>query len=129
MTATSGRPKTFVREATGLVREISGFRAFVLNLMFTTAGAMLIFLVIGQGLFPGAYLPVSCLLGLIPALVVAYMYAQFSAAFPRSGGDYVFVGRVLHPSIGFMVNFVMTIINISSIGVEAVWITTMALGD
>lgn len=120
--------KVFEREATGLVREISAYRAFVLNLMFTSPAFMLIFLVIGQGLFPGAYLPVSALLALIPSLLVAYMYAQFSAAFPRSGGDYVFVGRILHPSIGFMLNFVATIINISVIGVEAVWISTMALG-
>jgi amino acid transporter len=88
---------------------------------------MLIFLVLGQGLFPGAYLPVSSILALAPALLIAFVYVQFSAAFPRSGGDYIFVGRILHPSLGFMVNFVLTIINISVIGVEAVWITTFAV--
>ena len=88
---------------------------------------MLIFLVLGQGLFPGANLPISSVLALAPALLIAFVYVQFSAAFPRSGGDYVFVGRILHPSLGFMVNFVLTVINISVIGVEAVWITTYAL--
>jgi len=117
----------FERKATGLVREISSFRAFVLNLMFTSPSFMLIFLVVGQGLFPGAYLPISSLLAIIPAIIVAFVYAQLSTAYPRSGGDYVFIGRILHPSIGFMVNFVLTIINISVIGTEAVWITTMAL--
>jgi amino acid transporter len=96
--------------------------------MFTSPSFMLIFLVIGQGLFPGANLPVSALLALIPSLIIAYVYAQFSAALPRSGGDYIFVGRVLHPSLGFMANFVITVINISVIGVEAVWISTFALG-
>lgn len=122
------KEKIFVREATGLVREIGPYRAFVLNLMFTSPAFMLIFLVIGQGLFPGAYLPVSSLLALLPSLLVAYLYAQFSAAFPRSGGEYVYVGRILHPSLGFTVNFVATLINISVIGVEGVWITTMGLG-
>jgi amino acid transporter len=117
----------YVRQATGLVREISAYRAFILNLMFTSPAFMLIFLVLGQGLFPGAYLPVSSLLALAPALLIAFVYVQFSAAFPRSGGDYIFVGRILHPSLGFMVNFVLTIINISVIGVEAVWITTFAV--
>jgi basic amino acid/polyamine antiporter, APA family len=117
-----------VRQATGLVREISAYRAFILNLMFTSPAFMLIFLVLGQGLFPGANLPVSSLLALAPALLIAFVYVQFSAAFPRSGGDYIFVGRVLHPSLGFMVNFVLTIINISVIGVEAVWITSFAIG-
>jgi amino acid transporter len=118
----------FERNATGLVRGISAYRAFVLNLMITSPGFMLIFLVIGQGLFPGAYLPVSSLLALVPSIIIALVYAQLSIAYPRSGGDYVFVGRILHPSIGFMVNFVFTLINISVIGVEAVWITTMGLG-
>ena len=96
--------------------------------MFTSPAFMLIFLMLGQGLFPGAYLPVSSLLALAPALLIAVVYAQMSAAFPRSGGDYVFVGRILHPSLGFMVNFVLTVINVSVIGVEAVWITQYALG-
>jgi amino acid transporter len=95
--------------------------------MFTSPAFMLIFLVLGQGLFPGADLPISSILALAPALLIAFIYVQFSAAFPRSGGDYVFVGRILHPSLGFMVNFVLTIINISVIGVEAVWITTFAV--
>ncbi len=119
--------KVYVRNATGLVREISAYRAFILNLMFTSPAFMLIFLVLGQGLFPGAYLPVSSLLALAPALLIALVYVQFSAAFPRSGGDYIFVGRILHPSLGFMVNFVITVINISVIGVEAVWVTTFAV--
>jgi amino acid transporter len=96
--------------------------------MFTSPAFMLLFLVLGQGLFPGAYLPASSLLALIPALIVAFVYAQLSIAYPRSGGDYVFIGRILHPSIGFMVNFVFTLINISVIGTEAVWITTQGLG-
>lgn len=122
------QPKTFVREATGLVREISTYRSFVFNIMNSGPAFMLIFLVVGQGLFPGAYLPLSSILVLIPAILLAYVYAQMSTAFPRSGGDYIFVGRVLTPSLGFMANFVMFMIQGSIIAVLAVWITTIALG-
>jgi amino acid transporter len=122
------KQKTFVREATGLVREISAYRTFVFNIMNTGPAFMLIFLVVGQGLFPGAYLPVSSILVLIPAVLLAYVYAQMSTVFPRSGGDYIFVGRIIHPSLGFVVNFVMFMIQGSIIGVLAVWITTYALG-
>lgn len=126
MTSTT-RP-VFVRDATGLVREISAYRAFVLNLLWTSPAFMLIFMVVGQGLFPGGNLPLACVIGLIISLPVGILYALFSAALPRSGGDYVFVGRIIHPVLGFMVNFVITVIAISVIGTEAVWITTMGLG-
>ena len=118
----------FLRNATGLVKSISAWRAFVFNIMYITPSGVFWFLVIGQGLFPGGNLIIASLLTLIPSLIVAFMYAQFSAAMPRSGGDYVFASRILHPSIGFMINFVVVIVNISVIGVGSIWITSFGLG-
>src|SRR5579862_9641053 len=100
------KKEIFLREATGLVKSISPFRAFIFNVMYIWPTGMFVFLVVGQGLFPGANLITASLITLIPCLIIAYLYAQLAAAFPRSGGDYVFVGRLLHPSLGFVVNFV-----------------------
>jgi amino acid transporter len=33
---------------------------------------------------------------------MALVYAFFSAAIPRSGGDYVYISRTLHPLLGFV---------------------------
>jgi amino acid transporter len=41
----------------------------------------------------------------ITCLLVNSVYAQFSAAMPRSGGDYVFLGRSMHPLLGFLPNW------------------------
>lgn len=49
-------------------------------------------------------------------VVVAYVYWMLSTAMPRTGGDYVWVGRILHPSIAFMENAVFVVIMITWAG-------------
>jgi amino acid transporter len=36
---------------------------------------------------------------------LSFVFAMFAAAMPRSGGDYVYVSRTLHPSVGMMSSF------------------------
>jgi len=101
----------FVRNATGLVRELSPFDAF--NLTFA---AILIPVTISQGLnfgtasFPGANIALAYLLGAILLLGFAFVYIDFTLAMPRSGGDYVWVSRSLSPFLGFIVNATLTFV-------------------
>ncbi|HKM51161.1 MAG TPA: APC family permease [Candidatus Bathyarchaeia archaeon] len=44
-------------------------------------------------------------IALITALLVLSVFAHFSAAMPRSGGDYIFIGRTMNPLLGFAPNF------------------------
>jgi amino acid transporter len=118
----------FTREATGLVREISAWKAFLFNLFFINPLLVLLWIAVGQALFPGANFLISTLLAIIPSIIMMYMYAQFSVAFPRSGGDYVYVGRILHPSLGLMGNFVVTLNFISTVGVNAAWVASFGIG-
>ena len=41
-------------------------------------------------------------LGGIAALCGALCYAELGAALPRSGGEYNFLSRIFHPSVGFL---------------------------
>jgi len=36
---------------------------------------------------------------------LSLVFAMFAAAMPRSGGDYVYVSRTLHPAFGMMSSF------------------------
>lgn len=101
--ATGGPPATFQRKATGLVREAGTLDVLVYNLNFVSIGlmAVLVFL-FSTAFYPGANLYVSALLTLAIVLPTSLVFAFFAAAMPRSGGDYVYVSRVLHPALGMM---------------------------
>lgn len=72
-------------------------------------------------LFPGANLPYTVFFALIPTIIVALVYYLFSVSMPRTGGDYVWVSRVMDPSIGFVTNFVMTFVLVSSAALATAW--------
>jgi len=112
----ASKQRVFVRDATGLVREISFLGAFAL-----ATGNMSV--ITGWYLFgwfgaaaPGGELGIALLVGTVLIIFPGLIYAMMSAAFPRSGGDYVFVSRILHPALGFMVNFYLAFYWMTAIG-------------
>lgn len=101
----------FVRNATGLVRELSPFDAF--NLVFS---AVLIPVGITQALsfapffWPGANVLIAFLLAVPLVFCFGLVYLYFTVAMPRSGGDYVWVSRILGPGVGFVTNLALTFV-------------------
>ncbi|MGO9643986.1 MAG: APC family permease [Candidatus Bathyarchaeia archaeon] len=91
----------FVREATGLVRSLGFYDSFLLNMAVVNMAGGLAYDVLQLFFFPGANLTLVFLLGGIPAVGIFIVYTIFSSAFPRTGGDYVYVSRTLHPALGF----------------------------
>ncbi|MEM2985298.1 MAG: amino acid permease, partial [Candidatus Jordarchaeaceae archaeon] len=100
----ASRPRriVFTRDATGLVREVSIKDAFMIVFSLVIGGGILFLSVqaLQPGYFPGANLSISYLIGLIFVLPLYMVYAIFSRAMPRSGGDYIFVSRILGPGLG-----------------------------
>jgi APA family basic amino acid/polyamine antiporter len=101
----------FVRNATGLVRELSAFDAF--NLVFS---AVLIPVGITEVMaftptfWPHANMLLSFLLATPLVASCGLVYLYFTVIMPRSGGDYVWVSRTLSPALGFFVNFSLTFV-------------------
>src|SRR5512139_1785249 len=88
----------------GLVRKAMGF---------PTAAAVIVTNMIGTGVFTslgfqlaGLTSPAAILLlwalGGVTALAGASVYAELAAVYPRSGGEYNFLGRIYHPLAGFL---------------------------
>jgi amino acid transporter len=101
--------RVFVRESTGLVREITLTNAFFFNLSASPLGPAIVYMIVGTTLFPGGDIILPGIIATVMSIFVAATYGQLTAAFPRSGGDYVFNSRILHPAIGFGMNFSLTL--------------------
>lgn len=100
-----GDAPLYVRQATGLVRELKARDALLMALAFISIPLGYFFFAQLPGTFPGVNVPIAFLItGLLVAPAMA-VYALFAAIMPRSGGDLVFVGRVIHPVVGFINNF------------------------
>jgi len=96
----------FVRKASGLVREFGATdliliaSAMVFGLVFTVMQFPWFY-----GLSSGADLATTLIIGGVPFIFLMLVYWVIGVVMPRSGSDYVWVGRVFHPSIGFAWSF------------------------
>ncbi|BFH72228.1 APC family permease [Sulfurisphaera javensis] len=91
----------FLRESSGLVREVSPWASMSATFGLVTGGVPILIM---SWLFtaPGANWILSFLLALPATLGMAYLFYIAGISMPRSGGDYVFNSRAIHPLIGFV---------------------------
>ena len=97
----------YVRQSSGLVREASVMDAIIFNAVFSApVGATLAFgILYALGLFPGADLVVALLIAFVVNIPVCIMMSMMASAMPRTGGDYVWISRILHPAVAVFSNF------------------------
>ncbi len=103
----AGDGQLFVRNATGLVREVSKWDALIMNSLGMNVALGAIFLLLqAPGNFPGGNMLLAIVIGtLVMAFTLLWVYSEFAAAMPRAGGDYVFVSRALHPFVGWLLSW------------------------
>lgn len=100
----------YARKSTGLVREGGAWSVLIYNINFVSIGMMTLFTVLLiPAFYPGGNMQLALLICLVIVLPTSMVFAMFSAAMPRSGGDYVYVSRVLGPSWGMMSNWNQTV--------------------
>ncbi len=93
-------PEVFTRKASGLVRVMSPYSAFVYNIL--TMGLIFPWTYLwAPGALPGGRLVWGILLATLFEVPIALAYVWLSTALPRSGGDYVFQSRAFGGFWGF----------------------------
>ncbi len=114
---------SFSRKATGLVRAASMKDVFIFNINMQNVFIGVIFtLLLIPPLYPQANIYGAILIALVVSLPISWVYAKLAAVYPRAGGDYVYVSRVLHPALGFTSNLSYCLWGTFYIGVSGVFL-------
>jgi APA family basic amino acid/polyamine antiporter len=121
-------PGLFTRRATGLVREGRTRDALFYNLLWSSVGLTFAFFWLFAAFYPGASALLAFLIAAALGLPGAFLYAMLTQLMPRTGGDYVFNSRSLHPSIGFAGNFSYSVWLAVVIGVYSTYIAAYGFG-
>src|SRR2546428_4761901 len=97
----------YVRQSSGLVREASVLDAIMFNAVFSApVGATVPFgILYALGLFPGADLVLALGIAFVVNIPVCIMMSMMASAMPGTGGDYVWISRILHPAVAVFSNF------------------------
>ena len=114
-----------MRQSSGLVRNVS-----VTNALFFNVAA---FVGVGLTLYPifysladvpvwragpfSAYGWASIIAGLF-CILLALIFSSLTSVMPRSGGDYVFSSRILHPFLGWLESWTLVIASVLIIAFE-----------
>jgi amino acid transporter len=123
--AASTTPKLFVRQSSGLVRNVSVTNAQFFNVAaFVGVGLTLYPIFYSLPLVPmwkagpfSAYGWASIIAGLF-CILLALIFSSLTSVMPRSGGDYVFTSRILHPALGWMESWTLVIASVLIIAFE-----------
>ena len=123
----SGSP-LFSRNATGLVKLGTPYKLMVMNIVnigITYAAFYFWLLPLN---FPRTSLMDALLLTLPFGLGFLLTYALLAISMPRSGGEYLWISRAVHPAIGWGTSMMGAVANAFYVGLGGYWVATLALG-
>jgi basic amino acid/polyamine antiporter, APA family len=117
------RKDVYIRRSSGLVRTVGPTGALFANLVAMGIIVNFFWIVFASYGYPNANLVTTVGIGVSINVGVGFVYWMLSSAMPRSGGDYVFMGRIFHPSIGLATNLVFSAVFITWAGLFAWYVT------
>ena len=122
-----GSKDVYVRQSSGLVRTVSARTALLANLVGMGIIVNFFWITEASAFYPNANLITTVGIGVLINVAVGYVYWMLASAMPRSGGDYIFVGRIFHPSIGLGVNLLFSVVFVTWAGLFAYFTAYYAL--
>src|SRR5512138_306948 len=113
----------FARKASGLVRGLSFVDAFGVGFMNQgLTPSMWVMISLGLGVYTGGNLIIATLLSaLLCGIGFSLVWGILGGSMPRSGGEYIYNSRIIHPLIGIAESFGNAFVWIMWIYVLAPW--------
>ena len=113
----------FARKASGLVRGLSFLDAFGVGFMNQgLTPSMWVMISFGLGVYTGGNLIIATLLSaLLCGIGFSLVWGILGGSMPRSGGEYIYNSRIIHPVIGIAESFGNAFVWIMWIFVLAPW--------
>jgi amino acid transporter len=87
----------------------------------------IIFIVSAWMFYPGASMELATLIATVAGLFIAGCYALLSMVYPRSGGDYVFMSRILHPVAGIALSMSLVFWQLFYTGVNGAFLAKFGI--
>jgi amino acid transporter len=106
--------KIYVRKSSGLVRAVSTRQALLANILSMGIMGPVLYVMYAVGTAPHGNIPLTVFVGLGIVLLIGYVYWMLSSSMPRTGGDYVWTSRILHPFLGFIESSMLLFVMITS---------------
>lgn len=129
--AAGSTPQTrglFVRQSSGLIREFRAHDVFIFNTLGYALGLVLAVVpTFAAGLWPEQNVLLIVTIGTALTLFNALMYGYLAGILPRSGGDYVYLSRIVHPGVGFTANWGFTWSQFLGLGLYAAFTVNFGL--
>jgi APA family basic amino acid/polyamine antiporter len=113
----------FARKASGLVRGLSFVDAFGVGFMNQgLTPSMWVMISLGLGVYTGGNLIIATLLSaLLCGIGFSLVWGILGGSMPRSGGEYIYNSRIIHPLIGIAESFGNAFVWIMWIYILAPW--------
>ncbi len=110
----------FQQSAVGFTRQISPWDTMVYSTVNPGLMYALVYLMWAPFLYPGAHMGWA-IVTVAQMFIISGLYWLLSCAMPRQGGEYIYISRILHPSLGLMSSFMISFTAISWTGVCTDW--------
>lgn len=118
----------FAQKAVGITRQISPWDTMVYSTVNPGLMYALVYIMWAPFLYPGAHM-VWAIVTVAQMFIIAGLYWLLSVAMPRQGGEYIYISRILHPSIGLMSSFMISFTAISWTGICTDWYLKYGIVD
>lgn len=116
----------FTRASSGLVRQVRTDDVMYYG-WCQIALSYLIFIILAWGAYPGSSMELATILATVSGVLIGVCYALLSSVYPRSGGEYVFISRIIHPVVGFAVSMSFAFWEIFYFGINGAFLAIYAI--